>query len=88
MSELKDFAGVIGAAVGAMLGGSIAIFVTSLQLRHQRGLEVEKRLLSHYAEIHEIVSEYESAYVVFAMLVADRLRTGQKIEKELLPTSC
>lgn len=72
MTELRDWIGVIGTLAGAVVGGVIAFFVSSRQLRHQRGLEREKRQVANFERIHRCLSTVaHQAGILGAQLVGN-----------------
>jgi hypothetical protein len=60
LGTFKDWTGVVGSLGGAVVGGSIALIVSSRQQSHQRKLDSEKRLLEKYEQLHKLFGQTSS----------------------------
>ncbi|HEY9286250.1 MAG TPA: hypothetical protein VIP46_22555 [Pyrinomonadaceae bacterium] len=78
MENLLPWIGVIGALAGAIVGGSIALLNSRLQLREQRKRERNKLLLSKMEELHEVLSQFRECY---RGSIRERLLTAHGLEK-------
>src|SRR5688572_13144773 len=78
---------VVGALGGALVGGGIAFFVSSQQLKHQRALERERRQLGNFENIHKLLSTVAQQAGVMNMRIIGVLgyNTQMKTDGEKLP---
>jgi hypothetical protein len=72
---------LLTALCGALVGGGIAIFVSTKQAARQRKLEQEKRLIDKFEQIHDLFSRCASYLSDFAMLSFE-LRSPSKESRQ------
>lgn len=90
MTELKDWVGITGTLLGAIAGGSIAFIVSTNQIKHQRALEREKRDLSNFERIHELLTSVAHKAGILNTQVIGHLGFGAPFKPdaigEIIPT--
>ena len=77
-----DWGAVVGALAGALVGGGIAFFVSSHQLKHQRALERERRQLGNFENIHKLLSTVAQQAGVMNMRVIGVLGYNAKMKAD------
>jgi HAMP domain-containing protein len=82
MIDLKAWIGVIGTLAGAIVGGAIALVVSSRQLRHQRALERQRRQLANFERIHKCASTVAHQAWILSTQVTANVGAGLPLRSE------
>src|SRR5713101_4338796 len=86
MPDLTPFAGAIQTAVGAIIGGAVALVVATRTMNHQRRLEVLKdQQALRNATRDRLRAAFEPAFLAAAMMdaIAQRTLSLSKTKEEL-----
>ncbi len=81
---MADWATLVGTIAGAGIGGGIAYLVMKQQHSHELALETNRRQLSNYEAIHEVLSKIAHQAGVLNFGVIGDLGYGSKLKGDIL----
>src|SRR5262249_28189618 len=70
--------------LGAAIAGGVALFVSRQQLKHQRKIDFDKRMLATFESIHEELSDMTNRTGVMSAQVAFMVRAGLPYDSKLM----